>query len=144
MIITGRFIHDAPYFPANVVVGDWHGVVWLLADVGASHTAFLDRDLKILGVSSSALEIVDKRLFGIGGSVRTFLLRNIQMTFISDKGDFRLIRDIYAIQHDLERISPDEAELLYTLPSALGRDIINQFEFCCDYEAGTVSLKKRK
>ncbi len=65
------------------------------------------------------------------------------MTFISDRGGFQLMRDISAIKHDIEKIPSEEAELLYALPSVLGRDIINQFEFCCDYEAGTVSLKRR-
>jgi hypothetical protein len=143
LIIAGRFIDDAPYFPATIVVGEWHGVVWLLADVGASHTAILDRDLRSLNIPSSALEQADGNLVGIGGIVRGFLLRRVKITFISDRGDCELIRDIRAVKHDIEKVSPEEPELLYALPSVLGRDIINQFEFCCDYEAGTVSLKRR-
>lgn len=142
MIIAGRFLRDAPFFPANIIISEHQGVVWLLADVGASYTAILDRDLEYLGVSSSTLEFTDK-LFGIGGSANTFLLRNVQISFISDKGEFRMTRDIRAIMHDFGKFPPDEAARLYTFPSVLGRDIINQFEFCCDYEAGTVSLERR-
>jgi hypothetical protein len=54
-----------------------------------------------------------------------------------------MTRDIRAIMHDFNKFPPDEAARLYTFPSVLGRDIINQFEFCCDYEAGTVSLERR-
>ena len=143
MIIAGRFIDDAPYFPVTLVYGEHQGVIWLLADVGASHTTILDRDFEYLGIPFSALELAETKLVGIGGSARTFLLRDVQITFISDKGDFLLTRDVRVIQHEFDKISHDDAKILFEFPSVLGRDIINQFEFCCDYEAGTVSLERR-
>jgi hypothetical protein len=143
LIIAGRFIDDAPYFPATLVYGEHQGVIWLLADVGASHTTILGRDLEYLDIPFSKLELAETRLVGIGGSARTFLLRDVQIAFISDKGDLLLTCDLRAIQHDVEKISPDDAKILFEFPSVLGRDIINQFEFCCDYQAGTVSLKRR-
>lgn len=142
MIIAGRFIDDAPYFPATVTIGKHQGVVWLLADVGAGPTTILDRDLEYLGISSSDLELAEKPLLGIGGTAHTFILRDVQIAFIADNGEFYLKRDIRATQHDFEKFSPDDAQRLYRLPSVLGRDIINQFEFCCNYEAGTVTLKR--
>ena len=144
MIISGRYIKDAPYIPARVVVGQHEGVVWFLADCGAARTVIFDRTLDDLRIASSLMEPMEGRLVGIGGSVRGFLLRNTQMMFLSDRGEFQITFDLAATKHDLEQLPPDEALRLSKLPSVLGRDIINQFEFCCDYEAGTVSLKKRK
>jgi len=144
LIISGRFIDDAPRFPATLSFGEHQGVVWLLADVDAFHTTILDRDLEYLGIPLSLIEPAKKRLVGVGGSVDTFILRDVQITFVSDKGEFRLTWDVRVVQHDFNKLSQDAAEILFEFPSVLGRDIINQFEFCCDYEAGTVSLKKRK
>lgn len=144
MIIAGRFIDDAPYFPATLTIGKHQGVVWLLADVGAGPTTILDRDLEYLGISLSGLEPAAKSLLGIGGTARTFILRDAQIAFIADNGEFYLKHDIRAIQHNFEKFPPDEAKRLYRLPSVLGRDIINQFEFCCSYQAGTVTLKRPK
>ncbi len=56
MIIRGRFIGDAPYFAAHVRSEQFEGMVWLLADTGASRTTLLDRDVRRLGIPSAALE----------------------------------------------------------------------------------------
>lgn len=56
MIIQGRFIGDAPYFAARIRSAYFQGLVWLLADTGASRTTLLDRDVRLLGITGEALE----------------------------------------------------------------------------------------
>jgi len=41
VIIRGRFVGDAPYFAVNLQAANFGGVVWFLADTGASYTQFL-------------------------------------------------------------------------------------------------------
>jgi hypothetical protein len=42
----------------------------------------------------------------------------------------------------LQRLPPDEVARILRLPSVLGRDLINQFRFTCDYQAGIVELSR--
>jgi hypothetical protein len=72
VIIRGRFIGDAPYFAVHLRSAHFQGLVWFLADTGASRTTLLDRDGRILGIPSEALEPALLPLVGIGGSVRSW------------------------------------------------------------------------
>ncbi|GFP23303.1 hypothetical protein HKBW3S09_00770 [Candidatus Hakubella thermalkaliphila] len=143
MIIGGRFIGDAPYFVAHLRSPQFQGLVWLLADTGASRTTLLDRDVRLLGIPTQALEPALLPLIGIGGSVRSFVLRNVELTFASDEGDGVLQQDPWVVQHDLDRLPPEEVSRILRLPSVMGRDLINRFHFVCDYQAGTVNLERR-
>jgi hypothetical protein len=143
MIIQGRFIRDAPYFVAHLRSTQFHGLIWLLADTGASRTMLLDRDVRSLNVPAEALEPALLALVGIGGSVRSFVLRDVEITLASDEGDFVLRQEVWVAQHDLERLSPEEAARILRLPSVMGRDLINRFRFTCDYQAGQVRLEHR-
>ncbi len=58
MIIQGRFIGNAPYFAVHLRSIHFQGLVWLLADTGASHTTLFDRDVKLLNIPAAALEPV--------------------------------------------------------------------------------------
>jgi hypothetical protein len=42
----------------------------------------------------------------------------------------------------LQRLPPDEVARILRVPSVLGRDLINQFRFTCDYQAGIVELSR--
>lgn len=143
MIIRGRFIGDAPYFAVKLQSLNFHGMIWFLADTGASHTTLLDRDVKLLGISQRALEPLSSPIVGIGGSVRSFSTRDVKFTFASDEGDRELQEDLYVIQHDLERLPPEEVSRILRLPSVLGRDLINRFHFSYDYRTGIVQLEHR-
>jgi hypothetical protein len=142
VIVRGRFIGDAPYFAAYLRSAHFQGLVWILADTGASRTTLLDRDAKLLNVPTEALEPALLPIVGIGGSVRSFLLRDVEITWTSDKGDVVLRQDICVVQHDLEQLPPDEVSRILRLPSVLGRDLINQFHFTCDYRAGILQLER--
>jgi len=142
VIVRGRFIADAPYFAVHLRSAYFEGMVWLLADTGASCAALLDRDVGALRIPPKALVPAPVPLVGIGGSVRTFLVRDVELTFASDEGDVAIQQGISVIQHDLKRLPSEEASRILRLPSLLGRDVINRFHFTCDYGSGTVSLRR--
>ena len=141
MIIRGAFIGDAPYFSVHLRALHFQGLVWLLADTGASRTTILDRDVKLLGVPVEALKPAAQPMIGIGGSVRSFLVENVEIRMVSDQGDFLLDQDLWVVQHDLEQLPSGEVARILRLPSLLGRDLISQFRFISDYRAGTVQLQ---
>jgi len=142
MIIQGYFIGDAPYFPVYLRHEEFEGMVWLLADTGASRTTLLDRDVGLLGLPSEALAPAPLPTVGIGGSVRSFVLHDVEMTFASDEGDFLVRQELWVVQHDLARLPPEEVARILRLPSVLGRDLINRFHFICDYQVGQVRLER--
>jgi hypothetical protein len=142
LIIRGRFIGDSPYFAVHLQSLIFHGVVWFLVDSGASRTTLLDRDTKLLQISTEALKPSSLPIVGIGGSVRSFLIPNVEFTFVSDEGDVTFQQDLWLVQHDLERLPPEEASRILRLPSVLGRDLINKFHFSYDYQSGLVELER--
>jgi len=142
MIIRGRFIGDAPYFAAHLHSAHFEGLVWFLADTGASRTTLLDRDVKLLGIPIEVLEPALLPIVGIGGSVRSFLARDVEITLASDEGDVVLKQDLWVTQHDLGQLPPEEVARILRLPSVLGRDLINRFHLTCDYQTGVVQLER--
>ena len=143
MIIRGRFIGDAPYFALHLRAEHFQGLVWMLADTGASRTLLLDRDVRSLGIPPMVLEPTVGTLVGIGGSVRSFSVRGVEITWASDEGYDQLPgQELWVVQHDLEQLPAGEASRLLRLPSVLGRDILNRFSFTCNYRRGIVQLER--
>ncbi|MBC8230361.1 hypothetical protein H8E77_12510 [bacterium] len=143
MTIRGHFIGDAPYLVAHLQSRWFEGTNWFLVDTGAARTTILDRDIRHLGVPPEALKPAEIPIIGIGGSVRSFVLRNMEMAFATTEGDlFWLQRDIWVVQHDLDQLPPDEVSRILRLPSVMGRDIINHFRFIYDYDVGEVLLER--
>ena len=132
MIVRGRFAGDAPYFAAHLRCAYFQGLVWFLADTGASRTTLLDRDARLLSISAAALDPALLPMVGIGGSVRSFVVRDVEITLASDEGDVIQRQDLWVVQHDLERLPPEEVSRILRLPSVLGRDVINRFRLTCD------------
>jgi hypothetical protein len=142
MIIRGRFIGDAPYFAVHLRSAYFQGLVWLLADTGASRTTILDRDVKLLGIPAEALEPALLPIVGIGGSVRSFLIRDVETALASEEGDVVIRQDLWVVQHDLGQLPPEEVSRILRLPSVMGRDLVNRFHFTSDYQAGIVRLER--
>ncbi|MDP8237566.1 MAG: hypothetical protein P9X24_00620 [Candidatus Hatepunaea meridiana] len=142
MIIQGRFIGNAPYLAIYLNSTGFQGLVWLLADTGASRTTLLDRDVRLLDIPVELLKPSSLPIVGIGGSVRSFQLQNVDIKFASNESNVVFRQDIWVVQHDLDRLPPDEVARIIRLPSVLGRDLINQFRFVCDYQAGIVQLER--
>lgn len=142
MIIRGRFIAGAPYLAVHLQSVHFRGLVWFLVDTGASRTTLLDRDMRLLNIPAETLEPTILPLVGIGGSVRSFLARDVEITLASDEGDVGFRQDLWVAQHDLAQLPPDEASRILRLPSVLGRDLLNRFRFTCEYQAGIVALER--
>jgi len=88
------------------------------------------------------LEPAEIPIVGIGGSVRSFVLRNVEIVFATSEGDLSLQQDIWVTQHDLDQLPPEEVSRILRLPSVVGRDIINKFRITCDYSVGKVLLER--
>ena len=142
MIVHGRFIADAPYFAVHLRAADFEGMVWMLADTGASRTILLDRDVRSLRMEARSLEPSALAIIGIGGSVRSFSIPEVDLTWASDEGDVTERLELSVAQHDLDRLPPTEASRILRLPSVLGRDLLNRFRFTCHYRSGTVTLER--
>jgi len=142
MIIRDRFIGDAPYFAVHLRSAYFQGLVCLLADTGASRTTILDRDVKLLGIPAEVLEPALLPIVGIGGSVRSFLIRDVETALASEEGDVVIRQDLWIVQHDLGQLPPEEVSRILRLPSAMGRDFLNRFHFTCNYQAGNVRLER--
>jgi hypothetical protein len=142
VIIRGRFIGDAPYFAVHLRSSHFQGIVWFLADTGASRTTLLDRDVALLGIPAKALEAASLPVVGIGGSVRSFLVRDVELTFVSNGEDVVLRQNIWVVQHDLATLPPQEASRILRLPSLLGRDVMNRFHLSRHYNIRTVHLER--
>jgi hypothetical protein len=142
MIIRGRFIGDAPYFAVHLGSARFHGLVWLLADTGASRTTILDRDMKLLGIPGDVLESALLPIVGIGGSGRSFLIRDVEIALAPEEGNLVIRQDPWVVRHDLDQLPPEEVSRILRLPSVMGRDLINRFHFTCDYQAGVVRLER--
>jgi hypothetical protein len=106
VIIRGRFIGSAPFFAVHLRSAHFQGLVWLLADTGASRTTLLDRDARLLGITHAALAPAPITVVGVGGSVRTFLARDVEVTLASDAGDWVVRQDLWVVRHDLQRLPP--------------------------------------
>jgi hypothetical protein len=140
--IRGRFIGDAPYVAVRLRSAHARGLVWFLADTGASRTVLLDYDAKNLGLSAADMELTSSFVAGIGGSVRSFCLRAATLVFAADGGDLVWHQDLLAVQHDLTQLPPEEVARILKLPSLLGRDFLNRFRFTCDSRTGFVELER--
>jgi len=142
MIIRGRFIGDAPYFSVYLKSTGFEGLVRFLADTGASRTTLLDRDVKLLGIEAKYLEPTSLPIVGIGGSVRSFLIKDVEFIMGTEKYEFVHKQDLWIAQHDLNTLPPDEVSRIMRIPSVLGRDIMNRFRLLCDYQSGIVRLER--
>jgi hypothetical protein len=139
--IQGRIIADAAFFTARIRFGGAGGLVNLLADTGAAHTILVPRDAKALGVKLKALKQVEP-FWGVGGSVRTSLMPDVEIAFRSDIGTYIAVHDLFVLQHDLDRMSSREISRVLSIPSILGRDLINRFRFIYDYQAHSVQMER--
>ena len=110
--------------------------------MGASRTTLLDHDVRLLGIQAKILEPALLPMVGIGGSVRSFLVRDVELTLASDTEDVVQQQDLWVVQHDLNQLPPEEVSRILRLPSVVGRELINRFCFTCDYQTGIVQLEQ--
>lgn len=81
-------------------------------------------------------------IVGIGGSVNSLFVKNVEITMASDEGDFVCQQNLWVVKHDLTNISSEESASILRIPSVMGRDLISQFQFIYDYKAKIVELRR--
>lgn len=94
----------------------------LLVDTGASRTTILDKDAIRLRLNLNKLEKLDEGMLGIGGTVDTYILKDVKLIFRREdkKSHTENLQRIYVLKH------PNLNEKIMRIPSILGRDILNK------------------
>lgn len=102
--------------------------VEFLVDTGASRTTICDKDTLRLGIDFNKLERLIEGMFGMGGQVETYAMKNVKLTFRRENGKSHVenMERIYALKH----VVLDER--IMRIPSILGRDILNKYMFIYD------------
>jgi hypothetical protein len=102
--------------------------VEFLVDIGASRTTICDKDVIRLGIDFSKLEKLSEGMLGIGGSVDTYVLRNVKLTFRRENGESHAenFDRIYVLKHAARD------ERMMRIPSILGRDMLNKHALVYD------------
>ena len=100
----------------------------LLIDTGASRTTILDKDAIRLRLNFDKLEKLSDGTLGIGGTVDTYILKDIKLIFRTEdkKSHTENLERIYVLKHP----HPDEKTM--RIPSILGRDILNKHALVYD------------
>lgn len=104
--------------------------VSFVADTGASRTAILYKDADRISphLNFDALEPFGRPLFGIGGKVQPYLLKDITITFkASEPPEHQESIDSAFVFKDLSK-SEAERNDLFTMPSVIGMDILKRYQ----------------
>lgn len=124
---VGRF--GASYVRVAVIASKLgiQGSVEFLIDTGASRTTLSDEDAFSLGISYSKLVKLRQGLVGIGGTVDTYQLSDVEFIFRTETGSLHSeqFSEIFVTRHSQH--SQRQARRTLVLPSLLGRDIIDRF-----------------
>lgn len=143
--LDGRYEPPAPFVRATVSskgLGLRH-VVNFHVDTGAAVTVLLDRDVKRLRMDLERLERAERGLFGIGGSLTTYVIEDSTLLFQAGNGEVIEERlSVYAGVHDVEKLSEVERKLILELPSLLGRELIYRFKLVLDKARNQVYLER--
>ncbi len=136
------FIKGGKFGPAYVIATiiikdlDIKSPIELLLDTGATRTTILDRDAIRLGIDYSKLEKHREGTLGIGGVVETYIIRNIELVFITeDRKHYKERLDmIYVLKHKTLN------DKILRLPSILGRDVLNKYKLVLHGQKGIVII----
>jgi len=115
-----------------------------LVDTGASYTTILDKDAKRLGIDYRDLEPKTKEDWarGVGGAVETYIMRDVQLKFLSDDRREvlfeRTLPQVHVLKHPKEMY-----EQVREMPSLLGMDFLRDFYMVVDVANGVAYLEPR-
>jgi hypothetical protein len=143
-MIQGFFKDDAGFVNVHLVSSsiDVDDTITFLVDTGASKTTLLDKDAARLGIEQEKLKRSGQDLFGIGGSIPTYVLEDAELLFHADTGTIELKIPIFIVRHPLEKLSKEERVKVLRVPSLLGRDIINKYKMTFNFSK-ELSLTKK-
>lgn len=118
--------------------------ITFLVDTGASYTTILDKDAKRLNINYRDLEpqAEDDWARGIGGPVETYIMREVQLKFLSEDRRRvlweRTLPQVHVLTHPKERY-----EQIREMPSLLGMDFLRDFCVVVDAPNGIAYLETR-
>jgi hypothetical protein len=140
-----RYEPPAPFLRATVLSKglELRHVVNFHVDTGAAVTTLLDKDVKRLKIDLEKMKRAERGLFGIGGSLTTYVIEDSALLFQAGNG--KVVEErlrIYAGVHDVERLSKVERKLILELPSLLGRDLIYRFKLVLDKAKNQLCLER--
>jgi hypothetical protein len=133
----GRF--DAPFVKARFACKKFgiNDVVNFMVDLGASSTIISDKDAQALGIAYAGLQKLSRGVTGIGGQVKTYLMKGIDLSFKSDLGLYRANMDHVFVIKQAQKRDPQAEKLI---PSILGRDFLNQMALLVDKRKNLVLI----
>jgi len=112
-------------------------------DTGAATSILLDKDIRRLGVDVEKLKVAERSLVGIGGQVRTYVIDDATLVFRAENGEGIIEKlRLFVGVHDLDRLPPEQREIMLRLPSLLGRDIIYRAKLVLDKSRNEIYLER--
>ena len=103
----------------------------------------LDRDVEALGIEVDRLERHEKDITGIGGTIRTYVVRDAELVFEGEEGALHTEKlSILVGTHEQSELDEMTRRKIMMMPSLLGRDVINRFRFVYDAPEGELSLER--
>lgn len=133
MIVRGRFVAGAAYVTVTLSSSSFTGgFARFLVDTGASRTILQDVDFRRLGIPRTLLTPAPSSVAGVGGTITCSVLPGVDVDFSTSTGGH------HVTTQDIWVMPPLSAGL--SLPSVLGRDILNLCDFKHDFPRGVVQL----
>jgi len=140
-----KYEPPAPFVRA-VVISRSLGIeqaVDLHVDTGAATSILLDKDVRRLRVDAEKLRVAERSLVGIGGQVRTYVIDDATLVFRAENGQGIIEKlRLFVGVHDLDRLPPEQREIMLRLPSLLGRDIIYRAKLILDKSRNEIYLER--
>jgi hypothetical protein len=127
--IKAFFRHDAAFINVRFVSPSFQidETIEFLIDTGATKTVLLDKGALFLQIDYTQVPPYEYNVSGIGGTVRTYVIKDNLLIFKSHSGELKLSLPILLLQHPLDKMDEKEKYRILRLPSLLGRDVIKQF-----------------
>lgn len=101
-------------------------------DIGASTTILAQRDFIRLGGDFSQISRSSTDLFGVGGDVPAYELPSATLAFTTADGGIHTITLPIMLVSNYDTFPPALHARMLTIPSLLGRDIIDGYRFVYD------------
>jgi hypothetical protein len=104
-----------------------YGTVEFLVDTGATRTTISDKEVIRLGLDYAELDKLQAGVFGVGGTVDTYILEDAKLMFNAGKMIQQLpLEQLYILKHSALN------DKILRIPSVLGRDILNKYSLIYD------------
>jgi len=140
-----KYEPPAPFVRAAVISRSLgiEQAVDLHIDTGAATSILLDKDVRRLRVDAEKLKVAERSLVGIGGQVRTYVIDDATLVFRAENGQGIIEKlRLFVGVHDLDRLPPEQREIMLRLPSLLGRDIIYRAKLVLDKSQNEIYLDR--